>query len=188
MFTTPRCPSSMRMRGAVVLTGSLLLAGVVLSLSRGPASAQQATPPGDATAQPAATAAIAALDAMTAAGKSRDQLAQYVFETQGCNNCHTVGRDGKLGFTERGKQTGQGFEGCISLLTAMTVIVQVDKGERSPPQREKAARFEEFGCAFCHRFSPGELALTEVGSKLAHLHLGCVDIQKLVAGGATQDP
>jgi cytochrome c2 len=184
MFTRAHCPSPKEKRVAIVLAGSFFLAGVVLSLTHGPATAQQAAPPKDTKSQPSATTTIAALDAMTAAGKSRDQLAQHVFGTHGCSNCHTVGRDGKLGFTERGKQTGQGFEGCISLLTAMTVIVQVDEDERSQQQREKGARFKEFGCAFCHKVSPGELALTEVGSKLAHLHLGCVDTQKLVAGGA----
>ena len=46
-----------------------------------------------------------ALDKMIAAKKSRKELAQYVFDTQGCKRCHTIGDKGKLGFTE----TGDGF-------------------------------------------------------------------------------
>jgi hypothetical protein len=67
------------------------------------------------------------------------------------------------------------------MLTAMTVIVQVAADKRSPQQREKAERFQEFGCTACHKLTPGKLGLTEVGTKLAHLHLGCVDVEKFLA-------
>jgi cytochrome c551/c552 len=121
------------------------------------------------------------LDRMIADGKNKQELAQYVFDTHGCKSCHTVGQDGKLGFTEKGKERAKGFEGCINMLTAMTVIVQVSADKRSAQQRDKAARFEEFGCTACHKLSPGKLELTDVGAKLAHLHLGCVDVEKVVA-------
>jgi hypothetical protein len=123
----------------------------------------------------------AVLDRMVAAGKSPRELGQYVFDSHGCRNCHTMGHDGKLGFTEKGKQRAKGFEGCINMLTAMTVIVQLPEDRRSPEQRQKAERFAEFGCTTCHRLSPGKLELTEVGAKLKHLHLGCVEVEKLVA-------
>jgi len=66
------------------------------------------------------------------------------------------------------------------MLTAMTVIVQVPEQKRSPQQRQRAGRFEEFGCTACHMLAPGKLGLTELGAKLAHLHLGCVEVEKLV--------
>ena len=97
-----------------------------------------------------------------------------------------MGQNGKLGFTEKGKQVGQGSEGCIAMLTAMTLIAQVPEDQRSPQQRQRAARFEESGCTFCHRIVPGKMGLTEVGSRLTDLHLGCVDVEKLVARGAAQ--
>ena len=136
-----------------------------------------------AQASPSPQQTGATLDRMIAAHKSQQELARYVFDTHGCQSCHTVGQNGKLGFTARGKQVGQGFEGCISLLTAMNLIAQVPASQRSAQQRQKAARFEEFGCTFCHKITPGKLGLTEVGAKLTHLHLGCVDVEKLVAGG-----
>jgi hypothetical protein len=128
----------------------------------------------------------ATLDRMVADGKSPRELAQYVFDKHGCKKCHTIGRDGKLGFTELGKQRATGFEGCIHLLTTMTVIVAVPEQKRSPQQREKVARFEEFGCTSCHRVSPGKLTLTEVGAKLQHLHLGCVEVEKLTSTSTSQ--
>lgn len=67
------------------------------------------------------------------------------------------------------------------MLTAMTVLVQVAEDKRSPQQRQKAERFEEFGCTACHKITPGKLDLTEIGTKLAHLHLGCVDVEKVLA-------
>lgn len=93
-----------------------------------------------------------------------------------------MGQNGKIGFTERGKQIGKRFEGCISMLTAMNLIAQVPESQRSVQQQQRAARFKEFGCTFCHKTSPGKVGLTDVGAKLTHLHLGCVDVEKLVAG------
>lgn len=92
-----------------------------------------------------------------------------------------MGSEGRLGFTVKGKQRAQGFEGCISTLKAMSVIVKVPEDQRSATQRRRVQRFEEFGCATCHKLTPGKMALTEVGAKLAHLHLGCVDVEKLIA-------
>lgn len=123
----------------------------------------------------------AKLDGMVASGASSKELAKYVFDTHNCNSCHTIGENGRLGFTPKGKERAQGFEGCINMLTAMTVIVQVPESKRSPQQVQKAARFAEFGCTACHKLTPGKLELTEAGSKLAHLHLGCVDVEKLVS-------
>lgn len=124
---------------------------------------------------------VATLDKMTAAGKSQREIAQYVFDTHGCKSCHVAGSDRKLGFTEKGKQIGKGFEGCISMLSAMNLIAQVSEAQRTPDQRKKAARFEEFGCTYCHKITPGKMGLTEVGAKLSHMHLGCVEVERQVA-------
>ena len=123
----------------------------------------------------------ATLDQMIAAGKSQRELAQHLFDTQGCRKCHTIGNEGKLGFTKEGQERGQRFEGCISTLKAMTIIAKVPEDKRSPTQLRRVQRFQDFGCATCHKVSPGKMALTETGSKLAGLHLGCVEVEKLVA-------
>jgi len=157
-------------RPSIVLPGGVVTL-LVLSLSPALALAQE----------PSAAASNAALDRMIGVGKSQQELAKYLFSTHGCKNCHTVGHDGKLGFTAKGTERAKGFEGCINMLTAMTVLVQVSEDKRSPQQRQKAERFEEFGCTACHKITPGKLDLTEIGTKLAHLHLGCVDVQKALA-------
>jgi cytochrome c551/c552 len=146
---------------------------VIVAIFGPVASAQQS--------QPAPKSSAAVLDRMVAAGKNQQELARYVFDTHGCKGCHTSGQSGKLGFTEKGKRTAQGFEGCISMLTAMNLIAQVSPDQRTPQQRQKAARFEEFGCTTCHQIVPGKMGLTELGAKLAHLHLGCVDVEKQMA-------
>jgi hypothetical protein len=131
-----------------------------------------------------AQSSSARLDQMIKAGKSPLELAQFVFDTQGCKNCHTIGHDAKLGYTEQGKERAKGFEGCIDMLTAMTVVVQVTEEKRSAQQRDKAHRFEEFGCTACHKLTPGKLTLTDMGTKLANLHLGCVEVEKLTSSPA----
>jgi len=120
---------------------------------------------------------IATLDKMSAAGKSQKELAQYVFDNHGCKSCHTAGENGKLGFTARGKQLGNGFEGCIRTLTAMNVIAQVAASQRSADQKKTAQRFDEFGCTLCHQIVPGKMGLTQLGAKLTGMHLGCVDVE-----------
>ena len=122
------------------------------------------------------------LDKMIADGKSPRELAVHLFDTHGCKSCHTTGKDGKLGFTKKGEERAQGFEGCISTLKAMTVIAKVPASQRSATQRGRTQRFEEFGCATCHTVAAGKAGLTAVGAKLANLHLGCVDVQKQLAG------
>src|SRR5947209_10438331 len=105
------------------------------------------------------------LERMKAAGKSQREIAQYVFDTHGCKSCHFAGQDGKLGFTDKGREIGKGFEGCISMLSAMNLIAQVSNNQRTLEQRKKAVRFEEFGCTFCHRITPGKVGLSEVGAR-----------------------
>ena len=124
---------------------------------------------------------IANLEKMSAAGKSQREMAQYVFDHHGCIGCHTAGEGGKLGFTTKGKELTNGFEGCIRALTAMNLIAQVPAAERSADQKRTAQRFEEFGCTTCHQIVPGKMGLTELGAKLTHMHLGCVDIEKALA-------
>ena len=165
------------MRNKIMKRRLILLLGAVAIV----AAAQQSE---DAKkSQSTAPGSNAPLDLMIAAGKSPQELAQYVFDTHGCKTCHTIGREGKLGLTDKGQERAKGFEGCIDMLTAMTVIVRVPQEKRSPQQRDKAARFAEFGCTACHDLAPGKLSLTAIGVKLQHLHLGCVDTEKLVAGG-----
>ena len=120
------------------------------------------------------------LDEMIAAGASPRELAQFVFDTHGCGNCHTVAHNGRLGFTTKGQEKAQGFEGCISTLKAMSIIATVPESQRSATQRQRAQHFEEFGCATCHKVAPGKMQLTAVGAKLSHLHLGCVEVENLL--------
>ena len=108
---------------------------------------------------------------------SSGAVTKYVFDNQGCRSCHTVSTDGKLGFTDRGKQLSKGFEGCTSLLSSMNVIAQVPPVSRTPDEKAAAARFQEFGCATCHQIVPGTMGLTKVAPKLKSLHLICTEIQ-----------
>jgi len=86
----------------IALGGAVLLVGVGFSLSQKTALAQiSQSAPSSASSQ---SSAQQTADRMIAAGASPEQLAQYVFDTHGCKNCHTIGQDGKLGFTVKGKE------------------------------------------------------------------------------------
>lgn len=153
---------------------SLLFCSVLLFSQTRPAS--QPAQPSGSTSSSANILTDAQMSKMTS-----DELAHYVFAHHGCNNCHTLGANGKLGFTERGKQVGKGFEGCISLLTSMNVIAQVKPLDRSAEEKQKAQRFQEFGCTTCHQITPGKLGLTSYGTKLKSLHMACTDVEKTLA-------
>jgi len=168
-------------RASVILAGLgfsfLLIAfsqtGAARSVSSGPASQSQAQ------GQSSPASKTHGGDDMS--GKTPDELAAYVFERHRCNTCHTLGQGGKLGFTDRGKEVGKNFEGCISLLTSMNVIAQVKPANRTAEEKQKAARFQEFGCTTCHKITPGKLGLTEYGVKLKSLHMACTDVEKILA-------
>jgi parallel beta-helix repeat protein len=162
------------------------LNGIVLLVLIAPRGFSQTTPQAGQTARSSASSQVSAqqaakLDQMIAAGASSRELAQYVFATHGCRNCHTVGDNAKLGFTTKGKERAQGFEGCISTLKAMSIIGKIPEDQRSATQRQRAQRFEEFGCATCHKVTPAKMELTAIGAKLSRLHLGCVEVEKLLA-------
>jgi cytochrome c551/c552 len=154
-----------------VASGGLLLAALLYSIVIR-ASAQS---------HPTAQQTSAEIDRMTLAHKGRQELAQYVFDTQGCKSCHKLGQGGKLGFTSRGQRVARDFEGCIRLLTDVSATTKVADGRRSEQQQHKVAQFQEFGCTFCHQVKPGGLDMSPVGAKLSGLHLGCVDIERTLA-------
>jgi cytochrome c551/c552 len=112
---------------------------------------------------------------------SSNELATYVFEHHGCGSCHTMGANGKFGYTERGKEVGKGFIGCVSLLTSMNLIAQVEPTNRTAEEKQKAVKFREFGCTTCHQITPGKLGLTSYGTKLKSFHMACTDVEKLLA-------
>jgi cytochrome c2 len=158
---------------AFCVLGALLGSALLLSqaASQTPSSSKVAA--SDAPAQALTDAQMARMNS--------DQLAHYVFDHHGCNTCHTMGANGKLGFTERGKTVGKGFEGCISLLTSMNVIAQVKETNRTEDEKHKAARFKEFGCTTCHQITPGKLGLTAYGTKLKSFHVACTDVEKILS-------
>jgi hypothetical protein len=63
----------------------------------------------------------------------------------------------------------------------MNVIAQVKPGDRSAEEKQKAARFQEFGCTTCHQITPGKLGLTSYGTRLKSLHMACTDVEKILA-------
>jgi cytochrome c551/c552 len=159
----------------------VIFAGCVLFALVGSAVLLSQSKPASSSQTPAAEARPQALTDAQMSQMSSNELAHYVFEHHGCNGCHTLGANGKLGFTERGKQVGKGFEGCIALLTSMNGIAQVKETDRSADQKQKAARFQEFGCTTCHQITPGKLGLTNYGTKLKSLHMACTDVENILA-------
>jgi cytochrome c551/c552 len=117
---------------------------------------------------------------------SPNELATYVFENHGCNSCHTMGSNGKLGYTERGKQVGKGFIGCVSLLTSMNLIAQVEPANRTSDEKQKAVKFKEFGCTTCHQIMPGKMGLTAYGTKLKSFHVACTDVERVLSQESKQ--
>ena len=111
-------------------------------------------------------------------GKNNMEMAQFIFDNYNCKSCHTLETEGKFGFTSRGEQLREGFEGCVALLTAVQEMVYLPEEQRTPEQKDKFARFKEFGCTSCHQVLFGSVGLTEIGARLAFLHLSCGVVQE----------
>ncbi len=67
----------------------------------------------------------------------------------------------------------------------MNVIAQIKEDDRTQEQRKRVAHFEEYGCGVCHQIVPGKMGLTKLGSRLASLHAGCVEVEKIMNGRKT---
>src|SRR5262245_36885577 len=93
---------------------------------------------------------LAELEQVTAA-KSAHEIATYIFQNYGCENCHTVASGGKFGYTATGEQLKNKSEGCIALLTSVSRIVTLPEANRTSEHREKLTHFNDFGCTACHR-------------------------------------
>ena len=170
------------MSRARLLAGGLSIGAVLICSFFLFSQAKPASPPAQsAKPSPSASATTNVLTDAQMSHMSSDELAKYVFDHHGCNSCHTLGANGKLGFTERGKQVGKGFEGCISLLTSMNIIAQVKPADRSSDDKQKAATFQAFGCTTCHQITPGKLGLTSYGTKLKSMHMACTDVEGILA-------
>jgi cytochrome c551/c552 len=158
---------------------SLSCALVVCSL---PLSLWTNASPG--SAQPASSRKE--LSAAEMSHMSSHELAKYIFDHHGCGSCHTMGANGKLGYTERGKQVSKGFLGCVNLLTSMNLIAQVEPANRTPEEKEKAVKFREFGCTTCHQIVPGKLGLTNYGTRLKSFHMACTDVERILSRESKQ--
>lgn len=178
--TNARSDAKVARNAAVWLAAASLVLCCVFSFSQSNPASQPAQSSSPKTASTAPSDKAMLTDAQMSK-MSSDQLAHYVFEHHGCNKCHTLGANGKLGFTERGTEVGKGFVGCISLLTSMNVIAQVKPGDRSTDEKQKAATFQEFGCTTCHQIVPGKLGLTTYGTKLKSLHMACTDVERILS-------
>ena len=106
---------------AIVSAGAVTLI-MACCAQRGAPEAQNAAPP--------ATGAAELSDA-DLAKMTPHELAQYVFEHDGCNSCHMLGANGQLSFTARGRQTAQRSEGCVALMTAVSAASQKPQAETS---------------------------------------------------------
>jgi len=124
-------------------------------------------------------ATVAELEKVTEA-KSAHEIATYIFDNYGCNNCHTIASGGKFGYTAAGAQFKKSSDGCIALLTAVSKIATMPEANRTPEHKEKLAHFKDYGCTACHRISLGSVGLTEVGAKLRVMHFACTDVQKVL--------
>ena len=132
------------------------------------------------------TSPMKELSAAEMSHMSSDELAKYIFEHHGCGSCHTMGANGKLGYTERGKQVSKGFLGCVNLLTSMNLIAQVEPANRTPEEKAKAVKFREFGCTTCHQIVPGKLGLTRYGTRLKSFHMACTDVERILSQESKQ--
>jgi hypothetical protein len=68
----------------------------------------------------------------------------------------------------------------------MNVIAQVEPANRTREEKEKAVKFQEFGCTTCHQITPGKLGLTPYGTKLKSFHMACTDVEKLLSQESKQ--
>ncbi len=156
------------------------------------ASCSQGVPPSSGagasaslTSAPPANAGAKISDAELAK-MTRHELAQYIFEHNNCDSCHTLGAQGQLGYTVHGRQVRQSAEGCLDLLGAVKAISQKPQGQWTEAERVKYEHFGEYGCTACHKIRNDQLRPTALGEKLGNMHMSCPAVMHLLSEGEQQ--
>jgi cytochrome c2 len=167
--------------GTLGLASVALLAscshGVSGGASGGASASVQSAPPANAGAE---------LSDADLAKMSRRELAQYIFKHNGCDSCHALSAQGRLGYTAHGLQVSRQAEGCVDLLTAVKAISEKPPAQWTAAEHTTYAHFGEFGCTACHEIRDGELRPTALGERLGNLHVSCPAVMHLLSEGGPE--
>ncbi len=111
------------------------------------------------------------------AGNASEQAVMWMFENQGCADCHGFNTAGLFGLNRQGQVLAQGFEGCAAMLDRVKETLVMSEADWTETQRTVRSDFELFGCTTCHQIGERTLAITEIGAQAGSiLHGFCTDL------------
>ncbi len=160
---------------AAFLVAFLVVAGLIYWQR----TAEEQSLPLEAETQMEAETQISLLDYDTT-GKDPQEIAHWLFETQGCKTCHGFTPEGLMGLTPQGQEAGRDFQGCPGMLQTVWQTVGVHESEWTEQQTSVRSDFARFGCTACHQVGPTSVGLTEIGSKAALMHMSCSEVMGIL--------
>lgn len=114
-------------------------------------------------------------------GKSSREVAQWIYDSYGCQTCHSLTQSGVFGLTAYGEVMARDFQGCPGMLTTVVETLSVPEAQWTDVQKTTRLDFERFGCTVCHQIGSTSLGLTEIGAHAALLHMSCSEISATVS-------
>ncbi len=114
-------------------------------------------------------------------GRSSREIAQWIYDSYGCQTCHTLTQTGVFGLTAQGEVMARDFQGCPGMLKTVWETLSVPETEWTEKQKITRVDFEHFGCTVCHQIGSTSLGLTEIGAQAAILHMSCSEVSAAVS-------
>ncbi len=114
-------------------------------------------------------------------GKSSREIAQWIYDSYGCQTCHSLTQTGVFGLTGQGEVMARDFQGCPGMLTTVWETLSVAEAQWTEQQKTTRVDFERFGCTVCHQIGSTSLGLTEIGAQAAILHMSCSEVSAAVS-------
>ncbi len=130
---------------------------------------------------PSAPSEVTSLLEYDTQGKSSREVAQWIYDSYGCQTCHSLTQTGVFGLTVQGEVMARDFQGCPGMLTTVWETLSVAEAQWTEQQKTTRVDFERFGCTVCHQIGSTSLGLTEIGAHAAILHMSCSEVSAAVS-------
>ncbi len=114
-------------------------------------------------------------------GKSSREVAQWIYDSYGCQTCHSLTQAGVFGLTAYGEVMARDFQGCPGMLTTVWETLSLPEAQWNEQQKTTRLDFERFGCTVCHQIGSTSLGLTEIGAHASLLHMSCSEVSATVS-------
>ncbi|MBI3940205.1 MAG: hypothetical protein HY315_05180 [Acidobacteria bacterium] len=110
-------------------------------------------------------------------GKNPVEVTKWIFDNQGCADCHGFTQMGAFGLNSKGQDLMEGFEGCPAMMEEVQQTLTIPDAQWTERHKKIRGDFVSFGCGACHRIGTTSVGVTKMGELATDLlHKGCLSM------------